>query len=113
MTTRPERRRVLLLCDECEQERLEALFARGAGRDWEVVPAGSAEQARFRLQLDPCDVLLLDAGPSGRGADALGWLASPDGPPVLLLAEPHADLVRRALSRGAHYWVPRDLALRE
>jgi GGDEF domain-containing protein len=113
MTPHAERGRVLIAADDRDLPELEDLFTRGSGNDWMVVGANSFEQARFLAQRTPCDVLLLDDGLYRRNPDALSWLSGPEQPPVLLLAEPDAEWIRQALRQGAHYWVPRELALRE
>jgi GGDEF domain-containing protein len=103
-----ERRRVLLTAGEQERGPLRGRFEAGQVPGWEVVEADSLERARFVLQMDPCDVLLLDASLYRPGG--LAWLAL-QGVPVPFLADVDPPLVRDALEHGACQWLPRELAL--
>jgi GGDEF domain-containing protein len=105
-------RRVLLVAGEPERGALRAVLGAGPPPGWEVTEADSLEQARFILQLDSCDVLLLDAG-LYRGGDpgAVSWLTGQGPVPVLLLADPDPEVLLGALRQGVHPWLPRDLAL--
>jgi diguanylate cyclase (GGDEF)-like protein len=106
-----QRRRVLLAAAEPARAECRPLFQADVLRDWEVIDADSLERARFLLQLDPCDVLLLDCSlyRSGR-SDDLSWLAGQRRAPVLFLGDGDAETVAAALCHGAHYWLPRELA---
>jgi diguanylate cyclase (GGDEF)-like protein len=78
---------------------------------WEVIGADGIDRARFALQLEPCDVLILDAD-LARTAGALDWIAALQPLPITLLSDDDADFLCAALDRGATNWAPRALALR-
>ncbi|HTU22201.1 MAG TPA: diguanylate cyclase [Gemmataceae bacterium] len=106
-----QRRRVLFAATEPARAECRPLFHAESLRDWEVIDADSLERARFLLQLDPCDVLVLDCSlyRSG-GSEDLSWLAGQRRAPVLVLDDGDAETVADALRQGAHYWMPRELA---
>jgi GGDEF domain-containing protein len=94
------------------REELRRLFAGKPLAGWEVVEAETFEQARFALQTEGCDVLLIDGSLYGPGAgDGLAWLAGHTDAPLLLLADAEAEVVLDALRHGAHSWLPRAMAL--
>jgi diguanylate cyclase (GGDEF)-like protein len=111
MSDHVQRRRVLLAAEEQERAEFRELFQTESLRNWEMVEADSLERARFVLQMDPCDVLLLDCKLYRNGGSAdLSWLAGQRGVPVVFLADGEAETVASALKQGAHYWLPRDVA---
>jgi diguanylate cyclase (GGDEF)-like protein len=112
MAVNLERRRALLAADDQQRGSLRALFGTGPLEGWDAVQAISFEQARFILQMQPCDVLLLDGSlyPSAE-ADGLAWLAAQNHAPVLFLADPDPGVVLSALQHRANHWLPRALAL--
>lgn len=113
MSDRIPPRRVLLAAEDSQRIELQELFHTEALRHWQVIEADSLPRARFILQLDPCDVLLLDCDLYRR--DAGGDLSLPIGcgrVPVLFLADGEAETIAAALRRGAHYWMPREAAQR-
>jgi len=107
-----ERRRALLVAADPERRALEALFSSGGLDGWEAVGADSLERARFVVQMELFEALVLDAGlyPAGDAAD-LAWLGGPEQTPVLLLADAAPGRAADALRHGAAQWLPRDLAL--
>jgi diguanylate cyclase (GGDEF)-like protein len=106
-----QRRRVLLTATEPARAECRPLFQTESLHDWDVIEADTLERARFLLQLDPCDVVLLDCRLSGEdGSEDLSWLAGQRRAPVVLLGD--ADTIAEPLRRGAHYWLPRELAVR-
>jgi diguanylate cyclase (GGDEF)-like protein len=108
-----QRRRVLLAAAELAREEWRPLFGADLLSDWEVIEADSLERARFLLQLDPCDVLLLDRSLyRDGGSDELSWLAAQRRTPVLFLGDSNAETIADALGKGAQYWLPRELARR-
>ncbi len=108
-----QRRRVLLAAAEPARGECRPLFHNEILRDWDVIEADSLERARFLLQLDPCDVLLLDCSLyRGGGGDDLSWLASQRRAPVLFLGDSNPETIADALRHGAQYWLPRELARR-
>lgn len=106
-----ERRRVLLAAEGPARAPLRGLFDGEQVPGWEAAEADSVERARFLLQMDPCDVLLLDGSLYDGDAGGLRWLARQDIAPTLFLADATAEAVREALRQGAHAWMPRYLAL--
>ncbi len=108
-----QRRRVLLAAEDHERAAFRELFQTETLRNWEIVEADSLERARFMLQLDPCDVLLLDCSLYRSGASGdLSWLADQRRAPVVFLADGEPETLATALRQGAHYWLPRDVARR-
>jgi diguanylate cyclase (GGDEF)-like protein len=108
-----QRRRVLLATSASARAEFLPSFRSEVLQDWDVVEADSLERARFLLQLDPCDVLLLDGSLyAGSGSEDLSWLAGQRRAAVLLLADGDAETVADALQHGIHYWLPRELARR-
>ncbi len=106
-------RRVLLAAEPGERAAFRELFQTEPLRHWDVVEADSLERARFVLQLDPCDVLLLDGGLyRGGGRDDFAWLDGQRQAPVLFLADGEPETLAAALRQGAHYWLPRNVARR-
>src|ERR1700688_4301362 len=107
-----ERRRVLLASRAPDRKGLQAQFDAGLFPGWEAVEADGLERARFILQMEPCDVLVLDADLYRAGdPDALSWLGGRDQTPVLFVADVTPGLIAEALGQGADHWLPRDLAL--
>jgi hypothetical protein len=75
MSVQVERRRVLIVAGPQKLWPLAELFRRGLVDGWEAGEAESFEQARFLLQHDVCDVLLLDHSlDRPEEADGLDWL---------------------------------------
>jgi GGDEF domain-containing protein len=111
MSVEVERRRVLIAAATGELEALAEPFARGLVEGWEAGDAETFEQARFLLQHDTCDALLVDHSllrPDD--ADGLDWLSRQQAP-VVYLAGPDPAALAAALERGAGGWLPRELAL--
>jgi diguanylate cyclase (GGDEF)-like protein len=112
MATQLDRNSLVLASDHQDRWALRALLEAPIFDSWEVHEADSIERARFVLQMEPCDVLLLDSD-LYRGGDpaAVSWLATQQRAPVLLLSEPEAGVIVSALQNGARQWLPRDVAL--
>ena len=90
-TSEAECRRVLIVAAPPETDRLSELFLDISLLDWETREAGTPEQARFMLQHDRCDVVLLDETLSCQeDQDEISCLAGQCRRPVLLLAESDA-----------------------
>jgi diguanylate cyclase (GGDEF)-like protein len=112
MSLELERRRVLIAAAPEERAALAAPFARGQVEGWEAGEAESFEQARFLLQHDACDVLLVDHSLyRPEDVDGLEWLARQQQPPVAYLAGADPAALAAVLERGAGPWLPRELAL--
>lgn len=101
--------RILIAAPDADRRTLcRSIAARLPG--WEVFEADGADQARFALQLNDIDVLLLDAA-AARGAGAPDWLAGIWPVAIALLADEDVDYLRTALEQGTTGWLPRQLAL--
>lgn len=114
MTMQLDRKSLVLASNHRDRRALLALLGEPIFRSWEVHEADSIERARFVMQMEPCDVLLLDSD-LYRGGDpaAVSWLATQQRAPVLLLAEAEAGVIVSALRNGARQWLPRDVALNQ
>jgi diguanylate cyclase (GGDEF)-like protein len=111
MSLELERRRVLIAAAPGELEALVELFNTGLVDGWEAGEAESFEQARFLLQHDTCDVLLVDRSLfQPEDADGLDWL-SRQAQPVAYLAGSDPESLTAVLERGSSQWLPRDLGL--
>lgn len=107
-----EPRRVLIAGLGSDRDALRAQFGAGLFPGWEALAAEGVEQARFVLQMETCDVLVLDADLYRRSdPGALTWLAGPDRTPIVFLADGTPGLAAEALGDGADQWLPRELAL--
>ncbi len=86
MSSTHKRRRVLIAATNQERCRFRSLFRTESLSSWESAEADSFECARFLMQMDPCDVLLLDGSlyPLG-GTNGLAWLAGQHQMPVVFL----------------------------
>jgi diguanylate cyclase (GGDEF)-like protein len=110
MSEKNQRRRVLLAASASAHGEYRSLFQSEVLREWETLEVDSLERARFLLQLDPCEVLLLDCSVyQGDEGDELSWLTGQRRAPVLLVAD-DAEAATKALRRGVQYWLPRELA---
>lgn len=104
--------RVLVVADSPAQDLLSLIFRERELSAWEPSIADSFEQARFRLQHEHWDALLLDESLLPlHDSEGLAWLGSQREVPVVLLTSPDSDLIARALEAGVQQWLPRDLAL--
>jgi diguanylate cyclase (GGDEF)-like protein len=108
-----ERRRVLVAADDDARPPYLALRTPAAGRIWEVLEADCFDRARFVLQMDHCDALLLDASLFRPDDDAWPWLLSQHPLPTLLVSDLHTNVILTALRQGVNHWLPRDAAIRE
>jgi diguanylate cyclase (GGDEF)-like protein len=108
-----ERRRVLVAADDDARQPYLALRAPAAERVWEVLEADCFDRARFVLQMDHCDALLLDAGLFRPDDDAWPWLLSQHPLPALFVSDFRPNVVLAALRQGFNHWLPRDVAVRE
>jgi diguanylate cyclase (GGDEF)-like protein len=112
MSSIHEHRRVLFASSSPGRATLLAQFDAGLYPGWEAVGADRLEKAHFVLQMEPCDVLLLDSDLYHTSdPDGLAWLGGPDQTPVVLLADVTPGLVVEALLQGVDHWLPRELAL--
>jgi hypothetical protein len=105
MVVLPDRRSLLLACQQQDRPTLRIPLEDPLFGSWEVGDADSLEQTRYMLQMTPRDVLLLDSA-LYRDSDpqAMAWITARDETPVLLLGEPEPDVVVGALRKGARQW---------
>jgi diguanylate cyclase (GGDEF)-like protein len=114
MVTQLDRRSLLLASDQHDRRALRALLETPLFNAWEVHEADSIERARFVLQMEPHDVLVLDSALyRGDDPESVSWLAAQQRAPVLLLAEAEASVIVSALRNGARQWLARDVALKQ
>jgi PleD family two-component response regulator len=101
-----EQRRLLLLADEPARGQIEPLLRSGPG--WEVAATGTVEQARFLLQMDAWDALVIDDPRDP--ADVVRLTERGDTRVLLLSDDPTAEVVG-LLQQGTTQWLPRRVAL--
>jgi diguanylate cyclase (GGDEF)-like protein len=103
------RSRAVLLATAHVARDLLALFQQPPLVEWKATVAEGAEHARFLAQIGACDVLLVDRDGVDRDLDTLAWLTCPPSVPVLFTSEVEPQIVRDALARRVHLWLPRSL----
>jgi diguanylate cyclase (GGDEF)-like protein len=108
-----DRRRVLVAANDEARPPYLSLRTIAAERVWDVLEADCFDRTRFILQMDNCDVLLLDGSLFKPNDDAWGWLISQHHLPTLFVADAPAHVILAALRDGALQWMPRELAVRE
>jgi diguanylate cyclase (GGDEF)-like protein len=112
MSIELERRRLLIAAAPGTLRPLAALFSNGLVEGWEAGEAESFEQARFLLQHDACEVVIVDHSlHRPEDEDGLNWLLRQQLP-VVYLAGPDPAILAGVVGRGFSQWLPRDLALR-
>lgn len=106
-----DRRRVLLAASQGWEREFQELFARDPLDQWEVAVADSFSRARFLVQHNPCDLMVVHEDVLEReGAQGLAWLSWQKNVPVVFLgASPLA--CARAVEVGVTLCLHRDLAL--
>jgi hypothetical protein len=111
MAREGDARRVLVAAAPGVRPPYSDLFAGELLKGWSALTADSYEQARFVLQHQACDVLVVDESVyRGENVEAFAWLARRSQLPLLLLAGGEPALLTYALANGASQWLPRDLA---
>jgi len=107
-----ERRRVLIAAGTKAAESLRHLFAAEPLDQWDTLEADSFSRARFLLQHDPCDVVVVNDDLYEReGGQGLAWLAWQGEPPIVFLGGPSALHFQKAYELGASVCLPRQMAL--
>jgi GGDEF domain-containing protein len=107
-----ERRRVLIAAGPGSDATLRQLFSQEPLDGWETLEADSFSRARFLLQHDPCDLLLINDDLFEReGGQGLAWLTCQRETPVVFLAGSSAPHFQKAYELGAHVCLPRQMAL--
>lgn len=106
-----ERRRVLIAASQGWEREFQALFAKEPLDQWEVAVADAFSRARFLVQHNPCDLLLVHEDVFEReGPQGLNWLAWQKNVPVVFLgASPWA--CTRATELGVTLCLHRDMVL--
>jgi diguanylate cyclase (GGDEF)-like protein len=104
-----ERRRVLVAAADAVRQPYLALRGPAPYRTWDVLEADSFERAHFILQMDHCDVMILDGSLYQPDDDGLSWLLGQHALPTMLVAG--ATDAIAALRQGAHQWLPRETVL--
>lgn len=104
-------RRVLIAVNKPHEGEMKSLFERDALSQWQALYADSFSQARFTLQHNPCDALvvheeLLEA----EGNPGLAWLAWKRDYPTLLIGQ-NAVNFRRAYELGVQHCMPYEMIL--
>jgi diguanylate cyclase (GGDEF)-like protein len=107
-----ERRKVLVMGSDEARRPLREVFADELLEEWEAQEVDSFAQARFVLQHERFDALLVDESVFlTDDVTGLAWLSAQQRAPVLLLASANAELATAALERGVNQWLLRGLAL--
>jgi diguanylate cyclase (GGDEF)-like protein len=107
-----DRRQVLVVGAAEERERLLAVFADATLEHWRAREAESFERARFLLQHEAWDVIVVDESlVQSAEEEGLAWLAGQARVPTVFLSRTEAETVAYALRRGVAQWLPRELAL--
>jgi len=107
-----ERRRVLIAAGPGTDEPLRQLFSRDPLDSWETLEADTFSRARFIMQHEPCDLLLVNDDLFEReGSQGFAWLAWQRKAPVVFLSGCSAMNFQKAYELGAQVCLPRQLAL--
>src|SRR3954463_11627793 len=110
MLIESERRRVLIAAGPDAGQDLRHLFTRDPLDGWETLEADSFSRARFLLQHDPCDLLLVNDDLYEReGGQGLAWLSWQLETPVVFLAGSSAVHFQKAYELGANVCLPRQM----
>jgi diguanylate cyclase (GGDEF)-like protein len=107
-----EPQRVLIVASAADQSLLADLFTTPSLVEWEVQDAETLDAARFVLEHEPPDALLVDEAvcPAGDLAD-LERLRERFGAGVVLLVRSGESYLAEALEHDALQWLPWELAL--
>jgi diguanylate cyclase (GGDEF)-like protein len=109
-----ERRRVLIAAGPGVDYTLKQLFCKEALDGWETMWADNFSRARFLLQHDPCDLLLVNDDLYEReGSQGLAWLARQHETPLVFLAGSSALHFQKAYELGVHACLPRHMVLEQ
>jgi PleD family two-component response regulator len=107
-----ERRRLLLAARPCEAGAWHKHFAQAPLDRWDLVDADSFERARFLVQHNSCDVLLVDEGLyHDSGASGLAWLVGQRELPMIFTTAMDPDIVAQAYASGVNLCLPRQMAM--
>jgi len=90
-----ERRRVLIAVNKTHEGEMKSLFEREPLAHWQPLFVDGFSRARFTLQHNPCDALIVHEGLlETEGSQGLAWLAWAAGS-VLLRRAPRANTLAR------------------
>ena len=107
-----ERRRVLIGTSSEHQNIFRDLFRRHPLERWVIREASSFSRARFVLEHEPCDVLLVNDDLYEReGGQGLAWLAWQRELPIVLLIGQSPETYARAYQLGVSVCLPCDQVL--
>ncbi len=105
-------RRVLIAAGPGANQSLQQLFSAEPFKGWETLEADSFSRARFVLQHDPCDLLLVNDDLLEReGGQGLAWLAQQRETPILCLAGSAPEIFQKAYEQGASVCLPRHMVM--
>jgi diguanylate cyclase (GGDEF)-like protein len=112
MMVENEVRRVLIAAGPGANESLQQLFVEEPLSAWQTLAADSFSRARFVLQHDPCDLLLVNDDLLEReGGQGLAWLARQRETPVVCLAGSSPEIFQKAYEQGASVCLPRQMVM--
>lgn len=107
-----ERRRVLLAARPAETAEMQTLFAHDAMTAWEPFEADSLERARFLLQHNPFEILVIDESLFHQtGPAEFAWLTQRRETPTIFLTAMEHDTLTRAYEQGVSLCLPRRMTL--
>src|SRR5215471_5369471 len=111
MLLESEQRRVLIAAGSMCGAAVRNLFAASPLNAWDVLEADSFSRARFMLQHNSCDVLLVNDDLFEReGGQGLNWLAWQQNTPIVFLSDRGVNL-QRAYELGAGVCLSRKMAI--
>src|SRR5438094_3549448 len=106
-------RRVLVAARPPEAPELAAVFTHAALKGWQMLPAGTLEQARSLAQQQRCEALVVDECLYERAAPAaFGWLCRQRDLPVVLLSANEPETLALAYGAGVSLCLPRRQTLK-
>jgi PleD family two-component response regulator len=106
-----DRRRVLIAVNKTHEGEMKSLFERDPLTLWQPLFADSFSRARFTLQHNPCEALLVhEALLQAEGHQGLSWLAWKKDYPTLFTGQ-SAQLFQRAFEVGVQHCLAFDMAL--
>ena len=106
------RPRALIAAGPERQTVYATLFAHQSLAGWEILPAQSFAQARFLLQHQPCDIVLVSGDLAQReGSQGLALLTGQRQAPLIFLGDDRAGDYAHAYDAGAATCLPRSLIL--
>ena len=107
-----ERRRLLLAARPAETSQLLSLFLQAPLERWDVQAVESFERARFLLQHNPFDILLVDESLYHTAGEAgLAWLTRQQEVPTIFMTGLEPETIAQAYAHGVSLCLPRQMAL--